>query len=139
MSRDHRTPQAKKWADEYIPPETCAAIDDVQNALEHLRDTNSQLRHAAYFWKHVADDEKRRRRALGETVTYGRERFAEILRIIKIHDAPLNLLAAIERCAQDGLSACGAQAEQGQEASEPSTGRRGNTPHPQQSRESEGR
>jgi hypothetical protein len=48
---DNRTPEAKKWPADFIPPQTCGAIDDVQNALEALRDTNSQLRHAAYHWK----------------------------------------------------------------------------------------
>jgi hypothetical protein len=65
---DFRTPEARKWPDTFIPPETCAAIDDVQNALEHLRDANSQLRHAAYLWKHVAEDELRRRVRLGQAV-----------------------------------------------------------------------
>jgi hypothetical protein len=52
--KDFRTPEAKKWAQDFIPPETCAAIDDVQNALEHLRDANSQLRHAAHYWRRQA-------------------------------------------------------------------------------------
>jgi hypothetical protein len=65
---DFRTPEARKWPDTFIPPETCAAIDDVQNALEHLRDANSQLRHAAHLWRHVAEDELRRRVRLGQAV-----------------------------------------------------------------------
>lgn len=52
--KDFRTPEAKKWPNDFIPPETCAAIDDAQNALEHLRDSNSQLRHAAHHWKNIA-------------------------------------------------------------------------------------
>jgi hypothetical protein len=51
---DYRTQEAKKWPDEFMPPETCLAIDDVQNALELLRDTNSQLRHAANHWRRIA-------------------------------------------------------------------------------------
>lgn len=51
---DYRTQEAKKWPDEFMPPETCLAIDDVQNALELLRDTNSQLRHAANHWRKIA-------------------------------------------------------------------------------------
>lgn len=54
MSADHRTAQAKKWADDYLPPETCGCIDDVQNELEHMRDANSQLRHAAHFQRQRA-------------------------------------------------------------------------------------
>ena len=53
-SCDRRTPEAKKWPDDYIPPQTCPAIDDAQNALELLRDTNSQLRHAANHWRRLA-------------------------------------------------------------------------------------
>lgn len=67
-TKDFRTPQATKWSEDYIPPATCGSIDDIQNALEHLRDANSQLRHAAHLWKHVAQDELRRRCALGEIV-----------------------------------------------------------------------
>lgn len=101
--KDYRTAEAKKWAEDFIPPETCGSIDDVQNAMEHLRDANSQLRHVAHLWRHVALDELRRRRLLGETVTFSRARFAEIRRIAKLHDAPANLFAAIDECAADGL------------------------------------
>lgn len=55
-AKDFRTPEARKWVEDYLPPETCGSIDDVQNALEHLRDANSQLRHAAHYWKRVAED-----------------------------------------------------------------------------------
>lgn len=51
---DVRTPEAKKWPDDFIPPQTCGAIDDVQNALEALRDANAQLRHAAHHFKRTA-------------------------------------------------------------------------------------
>lgn len=101
--KDYRTAEAKKWAEDFIPPETCGSIDDVQNAMEHLRDANSQLRHVAHLWRHVALDELRRRRLLGETVTFSQARFAEIRRIAKLHDAPANLFAAIDECAADGL------------------------------------
>lgn len=103
--KDFRTPQAKKWAEDYIPPETCGSIDDIQNSLEHLRDANSQLRHAAHLWKHAADDELRRRRSLGVALVFSRERFGEILRIAKLQDAPRNLLDAITKAATDGRDA----------------------------------
>lgn len=102
--KDFRTAEAKKWAEDYIPPATCGSIDDLQNALEHLRDANSQLRHAAHLWKYAAKDELRRRMRLGEWVRESRVRFAEIKRIVKIHDAPTNLLAAVDEAATAGLS-----------------------------------
>lgn len=49
MSKDFRTPEARKWADHFIPPETFEAIDAAQNHLEYLRDSNSQLRHVAHY------------------------------------------------------------------------------------------
>lgn len=88
---DFRTPEAKKWADDFIPPETCGGIDDVQNALEHLRDANSQLRHAAHLWRHVADENHRR--------------LAEIVRVSLIKAAPAENLSAIIAVAKEGLSA----------------------------------
>lgn len=56
LTQDHRTPEARKWSDDFIPPQTCPAIDSIQNQLEHLRDANSQLRHAAYYWKRIAEE-----------------------------------------------------------------------------------
>lgn len=66
---DHRTPEAKKWPDGYIPPQTCPAIDDAQNALELLRDTNSQLRHAALYWKRRAEGAVRDERSASRPKT----------------------------------------------------------------------
>lgn len=81
--KDFRTPEAKKWPEEFLPPETCGSIDDVQNALELLRDANSQLRHAAYVWKHCAEDELRRRRALAEDQS---DLLAACLAMVEMYD-----------------------------------------------------
>jgi hypothetical protein len=103
-AKDYRTPEAKKWPEDFIPPQTCGAIDDAQNALEHLRDTNSQLRHAALLWKRVAEDETARRRTLGTHVNFCRERLAEITRIAECSDHPVNLLVGVKACAEEGLA-----------------------------------
>lgn len=88
--KDYRTPEAKKWLDDFIPPETCGNIDDVQNSLEHLRDANSQLRHVAHLLRHRLD--------------FTRIRLAEIGRLAKNGAAPAVLLAEIALCAEEGLS-----------------------------------
>lgn len=93
--KDFRTPEAKKWPHEFLPPETCGSIDDVQNALEHLRDANSQLRHAAHVWKHAAEDELSRRTRLGDWVVEDLVLFAEIVRLCRINGAPQERLDAI--------------------------------------------
>lgn len=100
--KDYRTAEAKKWPEDFLPPETCGSIDDVQNALEHLRDANSQLRHAACLWKHAAEDELRRRRNLGERVSADVVVFAEIIRLCCLNGSPQELLTEILSAATDG-------------------------------------